>query len=272
MCFLWDVPHRQVVFTIPKMLRVFFKYKRRLLGELCRAALRTLNRYFEVATGESLIPGVIAVIQTFGDRINFHPHLHFLVTEGGMDATGVFHEILRIDDVRLADLFAREVLATLVGKELLSPEWAERLLSWRHTGFNVHSLVRTQTKAEAERVGKYMIRPLVCLERLAFLEPKGQVGYRLGRDGEGLRAVEKERPVGPDGVRRYLDDKFGEALEDVLKAMRELAASFSPRDLNIKGFSLYERFRPSIPDGVHGWGAKGQLDIKRIRSLAKKAD
>jgi hypothetical protein len=31
------------------------------------------------------------------------------------------------------------VLAFLVGRELLSPEWAERLLSWRQTGFNIHS-------------------------------------------------------------------------------------------------------------------------------------
>jgi hypothetical protein len=137
---LWDVPYRQVVFTIPKMLRIFFKYNRRLLGDLCRAALRALTRYFEVAAGEPLVPGVIAVIQTFGDRINFHPHLHFLVTEGGRNAAGVFHEILRIDDTRLGKLFAREVLAMLVGKELLSPEWAERLLSWRHCGFSGHSL------------------------------------------------------------------------------------------------------------------------------------
>jgi hypothetical protein len=36
---LLDVPHRQVVFTIPKMLWIFFKYKRRLLGDLCRSAL-----------------------------------------------------------------------------------------------------------------------------------------------------------------------------------------------------------------------------------------
>ncbi len=28
---------------------------------------------------------------------------------------------------------------------------------WRHTGFNVHIKVRTTTKREAERVGKYMI-------------------------------------------------------------------------------------------------------------------
>jgi hypothetical protein len=36
-------------------------------------------------TGSALTPGVIAVIQTFGDRINLHVHLHFLVTEGGTD-------------------------------------------------------------------------------------------------------------------------------------------------------------------------------------------
>ena len=46
---LLDVPHRQVVFTIPKRLRVFFKFNRRLLGDLCRCALRALTRYFEAA-------------------------------------------------------------------------------------------------------------------------------------------------------------------------------------------------------------------------------
>jgi len=82
---LLDVPHRQVVSTIPRMLRMFFKYKRQLLGSLCRLALRSLTRYFEAVTGSELMPGVIAAIQTFGNRINLHPHLHFLVTEGGVD-------------------------------------------------------------------------------------------------------------------------------------------------------------------------------------------
>jgi hypothetical protein len=80
-------------------------------------------------TGSALTPGVIAAIQTFGDRINLHVHLHFLVTEGGVDEAGVFHKIPRIDDSRLAEIFAREVLTFLVGRELLSPDWAEQLLS-----------------------------------------------------------------------------------------------------------------------------------------------
>ena len=45
----------------------------------------------------------------------------------------------------------------LVRKEPLSPEWAERILSWPHSGFNVHSLVRAKTKIEAERVGEIII-------------------------------------------------------------------------------------------------------------------
>jgi hypothetical protein len=36
---------------------------------------------------------------------------------------------------------------------------------------------------ETERVGKYMIRPLLSLERLSFLEQEGKVGYRLGKKG-----------------------------------------------------------------------------------------
>ena len=187
---LLDVPHRQVVFTIPKRLRVFFKYKRKLLGDLCRLALRALTRYFEIVTGSALTPGVIAAIQTFGDRINFHPHLHFLVSEGGADEAGIFHLIPRMDDARLSEIFAREVLAFLVRKELLSQEWAERLLSWRHSGFSVHSRVRAGTRAEAERIGKYMIRPVLSLERLSFLEPEGKVGYRSGEKGADLETMD----------------------------------------------------------------------------------
>jgi len=76
---LLDMPHRQAVFTVPKRLRVFFKYKRQLLGGLCRAAIRAM------------------------------------------------------------------------------------------------------TKKEAERVRKYMIWPLLSLERLSFLDTEGKVGYRYGQ-------------------------------------------------------------------------------------------
>ncbi|MFB0565640.1 MAG: hypothetical protein ACETWK_08185 [Candidatus Aminicenantaceae bacterium] len=36
---------------------------------------------------------------------------------------------------------------------LINLEIVQKILSWRHTGFNVHTKVRTTTKREAERVG-----------------------------------------------------------------------------------------------------------------------
>jgi hypothetical protein len=90
------------------------------------------------------------------------------------------------------------------------------------------------------------------------------------RTGRGVRAVCGDRPVEPESVTRYLEEKFGEALNTVRGALRDLAASMSPEKLAAAAYELYERFRPAIPSGVHGWGAKGDLDLDLIRSLASK--
>jgi hypothetical protein len=84
----------------------------------------------------------------------------------------------------------------------------------------------------------------------------------------GVRAVEGDRSIEPAGVERYLQGKLGEAFETVRRAMEELARAYSPQELAAKAFSLYERFRPGIPQGARGWGAKGELDLDRIRGLS----
>jgi len=38
---------------------------------------------------------------------------------------------------------------------------------------------------------------------------------------EGVRAVIKSKPIEPEGVERYLESKFGDALPEVRKAMTE---------------------------------------------------
>ena len=46
------------------------------------------------------------------------------------------------------------------------------------------------TKPEAERVGKYMSRPLLSLERLSFEDPEGKVGYRYGEAARDLETMD----------------------------------------------------------------------------------
>ena len=85
---------------------------------------------------------------------------------------------------------------------------------------------------------------------------------------EGLRALSGESPLRPESVQKYLEGKFGDALEDVSDAMRKLAKSLPPSKLAEKAYTLYEKFRPEIPPGQKGWGASGRLDLDLIRKMA----
>jgi hypothetical protein len=84
----------------------------------------------------------------------------------------------------------------------------------------------------------------------------------------GLRALSKDKPIDPSSVQRYLESKFGAALEDAYDAMQRLATSRPPTALADEAYQLYEQFRPAIPAGTKGWGAAGTLNLDAIRKLA----
>ena len=52
--------------------------------------------------------------------------------------------------------------------------------------------------------------------------------------------------------------------------MEKLAKAYKPQELAHDAYRLYERFRPAIPAGVKGWGARGDLDLGRIEGMAKE--
>ena len=185
-----DTPHRQVVFTIPKMLRIYFKYNRSLLSGLCLCGKEALLKYFKAVTSLELTPGIIAAIQSFGSRINLHPHLHFLVSEGGQDREERFHSVCRFNDDLLREIFTHEVFSLLLRKQLINLTLVQKILRWKHTGFSVHSKVRATSKQEAERVGKYMIRPILSLKRLSFDKTQGQVIYQYGKHNSKLERMD----------------------------------------------------------------------------------
>jgi hypothetical protein len=81
---------------------------------------------------------------------------------------------------------------------------------------------------------------------------------------QGLRALDRGHLVSPGPARAYVERAFGEHLPAVRQAMERLAASLDPEELNRVGFRLYEQFRPDVPEGAKGWGAKGVLDLARI--------
>lgn len=84
---------------------------------------------------------------------------------------------------------------------------------------------------------------------------------------DGVRAVKDGRADDPESVRRYLKNKFGEALPQVTEEMRALAEHFPVEELKRRAYSLYAEFRPEVPEGTRGWGAKGILDLEKMRAL-----
>jgi hypothetical protein len=68
------VPHRQWVFSIPKRLRIYFMFDRRLPAKLSCCAWKVLNLYLtQAAAYDDAKAGAAVAVQSFGDFQNFHP-------------------------------------------------------------------------------------------------------------------------------------------------------------------------------------------------------
>ena len=104
--------------------------------------------------------------------------------------------------------------------------------------------------------------------KVEFVELLGR-GIPVVKTSKGMRAAIKGEEIEPSGVESYLQQKFKEGLDDARAAMEKLAKSYTPKQLETQAFGLYEKFRPQVPEGMKGWGAKGELDLDTIRSLAK---
>ncbi|KAG2348986.1 hypothetical protein BDR05DRAFT_1028076 [Suillus weaverae] len=80
------------------------------------------------------------------------------------------------------------------------------------------------------------------------------------------RALDNTSPALPSTAFSYISRTFRQTTPYVIGALRLLAESFPPPELNSKGFGLYAEFRPD----VDGWGKRGEVRCEQILSLRKK--
>jgi len=182
---LEPVPHRHIIFTIPKILRPYFRYNRKLINGLSRAAHRAIQTYVQYVFDETVTLGMIAVRQQFGEAARHHPHTHVLFAEGVWNANREFIPLLRIDTGKIKQCFELEVFRFLRQQGLLSRERIELIQSWRHSGFGVY-LDRTLYPEDKEgmmRLGRYLLRAPIALERMDYDRDRGMVTYRTDKFG-----------------------------------------------------------------------------------------
>ena len=176
---LAPVPHRQYVFTVPRLLRPMFARRRALLGKLCNIVEHLFAR-FHASARPGTRPGLILFVQTFGDLVNFNPHIHVLAADGAFDADGGFRVLPPIPRKLLEPWFRKEVLALLPREGLVSEGLAATMLTWRHTGFSAHNSVRVHARDAAgrRRIAQYMLRAPFSLEKMSYDPESGTVIYR----------------------------------------------------------------------------------------------
>lgn len=157
--------------------------------------MEATHKFYQAGLGRAdLRVGMVVVPQRFGDRVNPHIHLHALATDGAFDDEGVFHSMpfdMQGDIEVLERLFARRVLDLMVRRKRLSVRLRDEMLSWEHSGFSVDGSVRVAVGdyGRLRRLVRYLARPAVSAERVAYDQASGTVTVRSSKKVQGVRPV-----------------------------------------------------------------------------------
>lgn len=83
---LLPTPYFHVVFTLPHELNSLVLGNRTILYKLLfDTSARTLLRFANDVRYLGAVPGIISVLHTWGQQLSFHPHIHCIVSGGGID-------------------------------------------------------------------------------------------------------------------------------------------------------------------------------------------
>ena len=176
---LAPAPHRQYVFSLPKLLRPWFRHDRARLGKLCQLIARLLLQGYQALDPKGK-PGFILYVQTFGDLVTFNPHIHALVADGIFYPSGSFRVLPPIPETALREVLRHHVLDFLCDEAGFDHQLAERMRQWQHSGFSVHNRIRVKVSdAEGRKqLARYMIRNPFALEKMTYDRQTGMVVYR----------------------------------------------------------------------------------------------
>jgi hypothetical protein len=111
-CALPEGLYVEITFTMPDTLRGMFASNPRLTRKLAKIAARVIRSYARVQYGVEV--GVMPVLHTFNGELLFKPHVHALVTAGGLQASrSSWRSGLFFDRTALMASWKRLVIAVL---------------------------------------------------------------------------------------------------------------------------------------------------------------
>lgn len=172
---IFDVSHRHLVFTIPQELREIIFQDRSLIKIMMdcasRAALEALQ-----SQGVDAVPGILAIVHTFGRDLKFNPHVHLLMTEGGLTRDNRWVDIPFIPYGLLRKKWQYHLLTTLkanLPKTKENAQFIHQLFECNGNGFYVNGESKmTSARYAARYIGRYMARPALAEYKITRYDGK----------------------------------------------------------------------------------------------------
>ena len=180
------VKYFHVVFTVPDCLHPLAMSRQELFyGAMLRAAWATLRKFFEA---HGLQGGMTGILHTWGSNLFYHPHIHCIVTGGGVDRDGVWHHLDSCRDSRdflfpvqsLSRVFRARFMAMLTFR--LGQAGQEIPGDVRKKCFDKAWVVYSRPPAKGvnqvlEYIGRYAYRVAISNSRIFGYTEDGQVTY-----------------------------------------------------------------------------------------------
>lgn len=180
------VKYFHVVFTVPDCLHpVAMSHQAVFYSCMFRAAWNTLKKFYDA---RGLQGGMTSILHTWGSNLYYHPHVHCIVTGGGVDKDGVWHPLEGCKGAKdflfpvqaLSKVFRAKFLAMLTSAlkdtgEVIPQNVRKQCMdkSWVVYG-------RPPAKGVAqvlEYIGRYAYRVAISNSRILDYTSDGQVTY-----------------------------------------------------------------------------------------------
>ena len=181
----FKVKHRHIVFTIPEELRDYFKKDRSLFDQLFISVQKTIDYLFngkreskrvDKSKSYTITPGYIQVLHTFGRDLKFNPHIHILISEGGINSkTNEFENVRHFNYHLMRKSWQKLILDAIhekVGKKFFPLK--NKLYKTKDNGFYVYAPPQKfkSIKEGIEYVVRYTGRPVMAESRITNYDGK----------------------------------------------------------------------------------------------------
>jgi len=89
---LLNCAHFHAVFTLPEEYRVLWQYNQRWFTQ---ALFRSVSSVLQdlIKQRHDISPGLLLALHTWGRQLSLHPHIHCVVSAGGLDSQGHWREV-----------------------------------------------------------------------------------------------------------------------------------------------------------------------------------